>query len=52
MEKQKEIYTHAAPWPVYGLHWSRRPGTFRLGYGSFLEEYTNKVCMIIDFKSY
>jgi DDB1- and CUL4-associated factor 7 len=36
-------HTHDTPWPVYALHWSRRPGSFRLGFSSFLADLTNKV---------
>lgn len=42
-ENDKEIYTYQAPWPIYGMNWSRRPGAFRLGFGSFLENYSNQV---------
>ncbi len=43
--KKKEIYTYEAPWPIYGMNWSVRPDRkFRLAVGSFIEEYTNKVC--------
>ena len=41
---KKEIYTHEAPWLIYGMNWSVRPDQrFRLAIGSFTEEYTNKV---------
>lgn len=43
---QKEIYTYKAPWPIYGMNWSRRPGQFRLGFGSFLENYSNQIQVI------
>ena len=42
----KEIYTYKAPWLVHGLHWSQRPGAFRLGFGSFMEEYNNRIQVI------
>ena len=44
--KRKEVYTYEAPFPVYGLACSQRPGpnhTFRFAIGSFIEEYSNKV---------
>jgi len=38
------IYTYEAPWLIYGMNWSvRRDSKFRLGVGSFIEEYRNKV---------
>ena len=44
MEKKKEIYTHEASWPIYGMSWSVRPDyKFRVAIGSFIEEYKNKV---------
>ncbi|TPX63679.1 hypothetical protein SpCBS45565_g06451 [Spizellomyces sp. 'palustris'] len=46
MASQKELYSYNAPWSVYGLHWSQRPGTFRLGLGSFIEDQGNKVQII------
>lgn len=44
---KKEMYEYRAPWPVYGLDWSKRPGekSFRLALGSFIEDYPNKVCI-------
>lgn len=43
--KRKEIYKYNAPWTVYGMNWSVRPDKkFRLALGSFIEEYSNKVC--------
>ncbi|KAJ1977457.1 hypothetical protein H4R34_003568 [Dimargaris verticillata] len=41
---KKEICNYFAPWPVYALDWSKRPGNqaFRLGVGSFCEQYNNK----------
>ncbi|KAJ1564540.1 ddb1 and cul4 associated factor 7 [Nowakowskiella sp. JEL0078] len=41
-----EVYSYAAPWPVYALHWSLVPGSFRIAFGSFFEEYANKVRVI------
>ncbi|KAJ7545507.1 hypothetical protein O6H91_09G123000 [Diphasiastrum complanatum] len=42
--KRAEIYTYEAPWPIYGMNWSvRKDCKFRLGIGSFIEEYRNKV---------
>ena len=44
-DKQSEIYTYKAPWPMYSMNWSQKPSKpFRLAVGSFVEEYTNKVC--------
>lgn len=44
--KRKEIYKYNAPWTVYGMNWSVRPDKkFRLALGSFIEEYSNKVCL-------
>eukprot|EP00958_Prasinococcus_capsulatus_P015270 scaffold1626_cov372-Prasinococcus_capsulatus_cf.AAC.24 len=46
-DKRAEIYTHEAPWLIYGMNWSvRRDKKFRLAIGSFVEEYTNKVQII------
>ena len=48
-KRRKEIYTYEAPWPVYGLGGSQRPGKeneFRFAVGSFVEEYTNKVQVV------
>eukprot|EP01018_Ginkgo_biloba_P012206 Gb_40146 [translate_table: standard] len=43
-QKKSEIYTYDAPWQIYGMNWSvRKDKKFRLGIGSFLEEYNNKV---------
>ncbi|CAG8536572.1 5298_t:CDS:2 [Racocetra fulgida] len=45
---RKERYEYKAPWPVYGLDWSKRPGekSFRLALGSFIEENANKLQII------
>jgi hypothetical protein len=43
---KKEIYTHEAPWLIYGLAWSIRPDMFRLALGSFDDTYTNKIDVI------
>ncbi|CAG8607312.1 2041_t:CDS:2 [Diversispora eburnea] len=45
---KKEMYEYRAPWPVYGLDWSKRPGekAFRLALGSFIEDYANKLQII------
>ena len=42
---KKEMYEYKAPWSVYGLDWSKRPGekAFRLALGSFIESFSNKV---------
>jgi WD repeat-containing protein 68 len=47
--RRKEVYTYDAPFPVYGLACSQRPGAnynFRFAIGSFVEEYSNKVQII------
>ncbi|KAG9295877.1 hypothetical protein G9A89_006616 [Geosiphon pyriformis] len=45
---KKEMYQYIAPWPVYGLDWSKRPEdkAFRLALGSFIEEFENKLQII------
>ncbi|CAJ0753646.1 15829_t:CDS:2 [Entrophospora sp. SA101] len=45
---KKEMYEYRAPWSLYGLDWSKRPGdeSFRLAIGSFIEEYSNKIEII------
>ncbi|CAG8509607.1 8538_t:CDS:2 [Ambispora leptoticha] len=45
---KKEMYQYIAPWPVYGLDWSKRPQekAFRLALGSFIEECDNKLQII------
>ncbi|CAG8540938.1 13118_t:CDS:2 [Funneliformis caledonium] len=45
---KKEMYEYKAPWPVYGLDWSKRPGekAFRLALGSFIEDSSNKLQII------
>ena len=45
-QRHKEVYSHKAPWPIYALHWSQRPGAFRLGLGSCIEEYSNKLQVV------
>jgi len=46
--KRKEIYKYQAPWTLYGMNWSIRPDKrFRLALGSFVEEYNNKVQIIM-----
>ncbi|ORX60974.1 WD40 repeat-like protein [Piromyces finnis] len=42
----KEIYSYGAPWPVYGMNWSCKKDKLRLGFGSFLENYQNKLQII------
>ncbi|KAI9146444.1 DDB1 and CUL4-associated factor 7 [Paraphysoderma sedebokerense] len=47
MLPSKEIYTYRAPWPVYGLAWCHNTDNpFRLAFGSFVEEYINKVQVV------
>ena len=46
LETSKEIYTYKAPWDVYALAVSNRPGSkyeHRYAIGSYVEEYNNKV---------
>ncbi|RNA26529.1 DDB1- and CUL4-associated factor, partial [Brachionus plicatilis] len=46
--KRKEIYKYDAPWTLYGMNWSVRPDKrFRLALGSFIEEYNNKVQIVM-----
>lgn len=46
--KRKEIYKYEAPWTLYGMNWSIRPDKrFRLALGSFIEEYNNKVQIVM-----
>lgn len=46
--KKKEIYKYIAPWTVYGMNWSvRQDKRFRLAVGSFIEDYKNKVEIIV-----
>jgi hypothetical protein len=46
------IYTYEAPWLIYGMNWSvRRDSKFRLGVGSFIEEYRNKVTELLQTSS-
>lgn len=48
--KRKEIYKYEAPWTVYAMNWSVRPDKrFRLALGSFVEEYNNKVSILLSF---
>lgn len=42
-QSAKELYCYTAPWPVYAMNWCQRPGTFRMGLGSFVPDRTNKV---------
>jgi len=45
--RKREIYTHTAPWIVYGLGWSCRPDKpFRLAASSFVEDWSNKIEII------
>ncbi|OAD72183.1 hypothetical protein PHYBLDRAFT_114101 [Phycomyces blakesleeanus NRRL 1555(-)] len=47
---QKKIYRHDAPWPIYALDWSNVPTeqeAFRLAMGSFVEDSTNKVLLLL-----
>ncbi|EFJ29542.1 hypothetical protein SELMODRAFT_146202 [Selaginella moellendorffii] len=45
--KRAEIYTYDANWPIYAMNWSvRKDSQFRLGIGSFLEDYRNMVQIV------
>lgn len=44
---RKEIHTYEAPWTTYSMAWCRRPDTkFRMGVGSFKEEYSNQIQIV------
>jgi WD repeat-containing protein 68 len=44
--RKAEVYSYKAPWQIYGMNWSQVRGKpFRLALGSFIEQYTNKVCL-------
>lgn len=48
--QEKEIYQYDAPWPVYGLDWSKVPNEregFRVAIGSLIEDQPNKVCCML-----
>eukprot|EP00899_Mesostigma_viride_P008992 jgi/Mesvir1/18094/Mv09395-RA.1 len=46
-EKRAEIYTHEAPWLIYGMNWSvRADKRFRLAIGSFIDDYNNRVDIV------
>ncbi|KAI8823157.1 WD40-repeat-containing domain protein [Fimicolochytrium jonesii] len=45
-ETPRELYSYKTSWPVYGLNWSQRPGTFRMGLGSFVPDRSNKIMVI------
>jgi len=49
---QKEIYSYTAPWSVYGMNWSSRKDQLRLGFGSFIENYENKVIFLCYYHYY
>ncbi|KAJ3216086.1 ddb1 and cul4 associated factor 7 [Dinochytrium kinnereticum] len=48
MSPDKQKYNYIAPWTVYAMNWSQRPGTFRLGFGSFIEEYNSNKIQVIQ----
>jgi WD repeat-containing protein 68 len=50
VEPSREIYNYKAPWNIYGLSWSNRPKTFRLGLSSFIQDYCNKLVIVQMFK--
>lgn len=43
------VYTYVAQWPIYAVAWSHRraSGNPRLAIGSFLEDYANKVELVV-----
>jgi WD repeat-containing protein 68 len=45
-QQHREVYTFKANWPIYSLHWSQRPGAFRLGLGSCVEDMGNKLQVV------
>ena len=50
--KKKEIYKYIAPWTVYGMNWSvRQDKRFRIAFGSFIEDYSNKVSKFYAYQS-
>lgn len=45
--KRREIYKFQADWLVSTIAWSNRPGeAFELAFGSFIEDYLNKVAVV------
>ncbi|KAL9645046.1 hypothetical protein ABK040_004538 [Willaertia magna] len=43
----KDIYSYQSDWMIYAMSWSvRKDQPFRLGIGSFIEEYCNKIEII------
>ena len=47
---RREIYRYQAPWALYAMGWSQSPrqeNSFRLALGSFIEEYSNKVQVVV-----
>ena len=45
--RKKEIYRYLALWKLYGMNWSVQPDRrFRIAVGSFIEDYSNKVCIL------
>lgn len=50
-EEDITSYCYKAPWPLYALSWSRRAEyTFRVAVGSYLEEYRNKVEVLLHLQ--
>ncbi|KAI8592402.1 WD40-repeat-containing domain protein [Geranomyces variabilis] len=45
-QSAKELYCFATPWPVYAMNWCQRPGSFRMGLGSFVTDRPNKITII------
>lgn len=41
--RHKDVYSFSTGFPIFSLSWSQRPGIFRLGVGSCIEEYQNKI---------
>eukprot|EP01029_Cantina_marsupialis_P029209 TRINITY_DN779948_c0_g1_i1.p1 TRINITY_DN779948_c0_g1~~TRINITY_DN779948_c0_g1_i1.p1 ORF type:complete len:322 (-),score=48.09 TRINITY_DN779948_c0_g1_i1:137-1102(-) len=42
----KQIFTYQAPWVMYGLAWSVKSPTFRIGIGSFIQDVGNTVHIV------
>ncbi|KAH7421379.1 hypothetical protein KP509_13G054400 [Ceratopteris richardii] len=45
--RRLKIFTYEGPWQIYAMNWTvRKDKRFRLGIGSFLEDYKNKVQIV------
>ena len=46
-QKHSNIYTHKAPWNIYGMNWSiHKDKKYRLGTKRLVDHYDNRVEMI------